>query len=359
MTRFQRGWLKLKDTLTAIEKVFLGLAAAGAVFLGVVLIQYFLYPAADYTRQADQAFQQAAQLREENEQTRLRLEEEAAAAERDLSDADQETRDLQEQLDAQLQQAQERQDTIQELEEAIAAFDSLPEDILALRTQYGEKIRQLEDMINAGETDVKICYLTFDDGPTNITQQFLEALDELDIYATFFTIGANTAQNMEENLRAEMMGGHTVANHTYSHQYKGNVYSSLESFMEQVKAQDDWVYETTGFHTDIFRFPSGSQYCKFREEAIEALAEAGYGWIDWSANAYDSGTNLPDAATEAANISYQVRTLDIAVVLCHDWNYNTLEAVKQVVPKLEAAGYVFLPLLPQSSTIGNTTSNFG
>jgi peptidoglycan/xylan/chitin deacetylase (PgdA/CDA1 family) len=98
---------------------------------------------------------------------------------------------------------------------------TLPETIMQVRTQYGEKIRLLEEKIMAGETDIRICYLTLDDGPNNMTGKIVEKMDELDIYATFFTIGSNGTPNQTQNLRLEMMGGHTVA-HGMLHRIDAN-----------------------------------------------------------------------------------------------------------------------------------------
>ena len=40
--------------------------------------------------------------------------------------------------------------------------------------------------------------------------------------------------------------------------------------------------------------------------------------------------------------------LEIAVLLCHDFNVETYGALKLFVPEMQEQGYVFLPLLPQS-----------
>ena len=229
----------------------------------------------------------------------------------------------------------------------------LPETILAVREEYGEKIRTLEEMIMAGETDVKICYLTYDDGPNNLTAAILDKLEEYNIYATFFTIGANSALGQEENLRREMMAGHTIANHSYNHAYDWGLYSSLDAFSEQVLLQDEFVYNATGFHTEIFRFPSGSSYCGFLGAATAWLEENGFQWIDWNASAWDSGVHSFDVGGNiiTSNILYTIEGLDIAVVLCHDFNYSTYSGMDNFLPKLIDRGYIFLPLHYESVKI--------
>ena len=257
-------------------------------------------------------------------------------------------------LQAQLQEAIETNTSakqrIENLQWQIEDIKTLPDQILQVREEYGNAIRQLEEQIMAGQSDVRICYLTFDDGPNSMTASILEELEKQDVYATFFTIGSNTAPNQEENLRAEMMAGHTVANHTYSHAYYGPLYKSLEAFQTQVMKQDAFVYEATGFHMDILRFPSGSSACHFLDEAEAWMHEVGYQWIDWNANAYDAGVHsFDDTSKQVKNrMVASCEDLEIAVLLCHDFNVGTCGALKLFIPEMQEQGYVFLPLLPQS-----------
>ncbi|MBQ9931765.1 MAG: polysaccharide deacetylase family protein, partial [Firmicutes bacterium] len=66
---------------------------------------------------------------------------------------------------------------------------NLEQESADLKTEYAQNIRALEEKILAGESDVKIAYLTFDDGPYKQTEQYLAILDQYDIKATFFVIG--------------------------------------------------------------------------------------------------------------------------------------------------------------------------
>ena len=345
------------NALDVILWIAVGLAAAFLVF---ALARFYLFPTNEYDTNIATLQSETATLAQQTETVNAELDAAEAAMAADISLAGDEGTALARKLEEQTANNKEAAARLAELAQSIEDTENIHERTVALRTAYGETIRQLEDKIEAGESDVKICYLTLDDGPTILTEQFLEVLAEHGAYVTCFTSHeANNVANEEEILRKEMAAGHTVANHTYSHQYNANVYSSLESFKEQVQKQDEFVFNATGFHTDIFRFPAGSGWARaLKEPAIEALKEMGFGWIDWSGNSYDSGTNLPDADSEAGNIVWQVSTMDICVMLCHDWNYNTLEAIKTAIPQLQQKGYVFLPLLPQSSTIGNTVPRF-
>ena len=251
---------------------------------------------------------------------------------------------------------------VQEMEARLGGAEQLRQDIARIRTEYGQACRTLEDMILAGESDYKICYLTFDDGPSYPTPEFLDLIDKLDIRVTFFTIGVqmgDASQELRDQLmRREALGGHSLANHTYTHGIYGNLYDSLDIFMDAVKRQDELVYSVTGVKPDVFRFPAGSYYCPFRTAAIEELDKIGYGWIDWIANAYDSGPLKPSDSI-LNNILWQVRQDQVTVVLMHDWRYDTLGALERIVTALKADNYLFLPLFRESSTINTAKPRWG
>jgi peptidoglycan/xylan/chitin deacetylase (PgdA/CDA1 family) len=66
-------------------------------------------------------------------------------------------------------------------------------------------------------TEEKILYLTFDDGPIpEVTPWVLDVLDQYNAKATFFCVGENVEKHpsvFEQVLNA----GHAVGNHTYNH----------------------------------------------------------------------------------------------------------------------------------------------
>lgn len=328
----------MKSTLTALSKILIVFCVLCAVYCGVMVAFYMNFSEESYNLEIAQAKEQQAQ----GEATTA-----AVAA------AKAENEELTDQLTAAQAVNAEKIAIRDGLQADVDGMNNLYDTILQTRVEYGTKVRQLEEMVIAGETDIRICYMTFDDGPNNLTQKMVEKLESHDVYATFFTIGANTADGQAANLRREMMGGHTVGNHTFSHAFNFGLYKKLENFTVQVTKQDEKVFEATGFHTELFRFPSGSVYCPFKEEAIEWLTENGYYWADWNASAWDSGFHSFDIGGENIrdNILHTIGDQKIAVVLCHDFNYSTYEGLDLVIPVLKERGYVFLPMFPQSITL--------
>lgn len=342
---------KLKAILLVIDIILL----AAAIGLGGICfwIQKSIdeVPEIHYEQSMHELEQKQTELEKQIQSVGLMLETKDFSTDADIQNAKQTIEEGQ----AVIQEAQLQRETLQAELDEICKFDVIREKIAQIRTEYGQTVRALEDKILAGESDYRIIYMTFDDGPTYHTNDFIAKLEELDVYATFFTIGKGVeyAKLRDESLRLEALGGHTIANHTYSHAFNGALYKSVDNFISSVKQQDDVVFNATGIHTDIVRFPAGSYYAKYRKSSIAALDELGYGWIDWSGNSYDSGDNNYTSAQTANTVIWQAKQEKISVMLMHDWNRRTLGALETIVTKLRKENYLFLPLFKESSTIGN------
>lgn len=58
--------------------------------------------------------------------------------------------------------------------------------------------------------------ITFDDGPGDLTDEYLALLSDLDVPATFFVMG-NYVEQLPDARRAYLRGGHQIAGHGYYH----------------------------------------------------------------------------------------------------------------------------------------------
>ena len=76
----------------------------------------------------------------------------------------------------------------------------------------------------------KRVYLTFDDGPSDNTEEILDILKKYDVKATFFVVG-NTSEHGQELLKRIVEDGHSIGIHSYSHKYS-SIYDSEEAFFE-------------------------------------------------------------------------------------------------------------------------------
>ena len=84
---------------------------------------------------------------------------------------------------------------IEEIEKEIAIYRNVIEETNKLKEEYTDNIAKLEQMIVNKETNAKIAYLTFDDGPYDLTQKYLDILKSNNVRATFFTLGKTKYEN--------------------------------------------------------------------------------------------------------------------------------------------------------------------
>lgn len=357
--RSQKDSTKLKGILLVIDLLLVAAVTALGFFCYQMIEGEKSEPKLDYAYETAQLEQ-----REEKLDRQIREQQDLLAADLTSEEHLLQKQDLQLQMDqvrADMENITAQKDAQAQVLADLQDPERMKVLIAELRTEYGQTVRQLEDMINAGESDYKICYLTFDDGPSYYTPEFLDTLKKYDAYATFFTIGKSMQEATglrNSYLKREAREGHTIANHTYTHAFNGSLYKSTANFMTAVEQQDELVYKVTGIHTDLVRFPAGSYYNPYRKSSIKALTEAGYGWMDWVGNAFDSGDNNYSAAKTASIVINQVRYDKITVVLMHDWKKQTLGALDTIIPTLQEENYLFLPLFKESVMNGNCVPKF-
>lgn len=188
----------------------------------------------------------------------------------------------------------------------------------------------------------KEAFLTFDDGPTtNITPKILKILDDYNIKATFFVVGQN-AENYPELVREERDKGHSIANHTYSHDYK-YIYASTSNFIKDIEKNNQVLTSILGeYNSKIIRFPGGSFGSK-RAPYREAVKKAGYTYVDWNAlNGDAEKLNVP-ADKLLENIKSTVGNQNHLVILMHDSSTKatTVEALPKIIDYLKSKGYEF------------------
>ncbi|MBV7275474.1 polysaccharide deacetylase family protein [Clostridium thailandense] len=188
----------------------------------------------------------------------------------------------------------------------------------------------------------KVAYLTFDDGPSaNNTPKILDILKSNNIKATFFVIGQCAEQN-SELLKRENEEGHTIGNHTYSHNMK-YVYSSPDNFINDLEKGDKVIKSIIGsdYNLKLIRFPGGSfgtKLAPYREASIKA----GYHYVDWNDLTGDAEhNNVP--VNSLLNELKKYTTQEHVVILMHDApaKTTTVQALPQVIEYLKSKGYTF------------------
>lgn len=237
---------------------------------------------------------------------------------------------------------------------------NIDDEINSTKNDVFSLAKQVENKILNNETNYKIAYITFDDGPYYSTNKVLDILKQYKIKATFFTIGldkdicydnknyscANTYKKIVEN-------GHTIANHTYSHAIFRGLYTNTDSFINEVKKQQNLIQDRTGVVTNILRFPGGSTTARALSRNIDGLInelrQNGYGWVDWSSQDGDGGY-LPTYDVAWNNFTNSINE-NIEVVLFHDYSNITISMLPNAITYLENKDYILLPLFYDSIKI--------
>ncbi len=191
-------------------------------------------------------------------------------------------------------------------------------------------------------------YLTFDDGPSNVTSRILDTLKASNVKATFFVVGNNlNTESGQELLKRMVDEGHTIGVHTYSHAY-ATIYNSVESYLDDFDKVFQQVYEITGVYPSIFRFPGGSingYNGSFYQQLIAEMERRGFVYYDWNVSSEDA-TGSASAAAITRNVVQNTANYSRAIVLMHDSSTKrtTADALQGIISALQIHGYNFAPL---------------
>lgn len=201
----------------------------------------------------------------------------------------------------------------------------------------------LDENVNA-EKEKKVAYLTFDDGPSEVTKEVLKVLEEKKVNATFFLIGNQITEETIPMLKQSIADGNCIGIHTYCHKCK-TIYCNADAFIEDFEQAYTTIKEKLGVETKIFRFPWGSAnqfLCNFEDEVITKLEAKGFTYFDWNVSAEDS-IGTPTSNSIISNIRKDYKKYNKPVILMHDSSINSLTAkmLPQVIDELKAAGYTF------------------
>lgn len=279
------------------------------------------------------------------------------------SDAKAENKTLQSNIASLQEQLQQKEDFISGQEEYINELTTQLADCQTTTDSEEEEDEDDEDNTSssyekkypdlyAGATysedgdssDLKV-YLTFDDGPSDLTPEVLDLLDKYDAKATFFVVYTDN-EEYTSYLKEIVERGHTLALHSYSHDYD-KIYKSVDAFLSDFETVYNWVYEETGVRPTLFRFPGGSTNGKKSvvNDIIAEMERRGFIYYDWNVSSGD-GSNLTTTENILENVCTNVGSFDQPVVLMHDGvgKNATLKALPTLLETLAEEGYEFCSL---------------
>lgn len=208
------------------------------------------------------------------------------------------------------------------------------------------QLQQIQESIAAAQkaadqVNGKTVYITFDDGPSNLTTSVLDVLDRYGIKATFFV----TYKPDYESVYKEIVNrGHAIGIHTSTHDYD-YVYSSYENWLADFTQVYNYVIQVTGVTPQVYRFPGGSNGSHASravvQQAVSYLKSLGMQYFDW--NVANGDGAIVTAAESYNNIVSTIRNRTLPVVLMHDGlnKETTLESLPSIFQQLVDWGYRF------------------
>ncbi len=218
--------------------------------------------------------------------------------------------------------------------------------------------KQAENVVvNPGD---KVVYLTFDDGPGPYTARLLDILDKYGVKVTFFVTGQFS--DYYDMIGEAHDRGHTIAMHTFTHRFQ-DIYASTSAYYNDLEMIKNLCVEQTGEEPWLLRFPGGTantvskKYCPGIMSSIsKGVGYRGYLYCDWNVDSNDSaGTETASGVVH--NVIEGIRKKDVAIVLQHDIQKHSVDAVEEIICWGLSNGYKFLALEESSPLVHGTVRN--
>src|SRR3954452_5072008 len=176
--------------------------------------------------------------------------------------------------------------------------------------------------------------LTFDDGPWPATPpSVLKTLAEECTTGIFFPIGKH-ATYYPEILKQVYTAGHTIGSHTWSHANLNNKKLTEEQRKEEIEkgfSAVKWALGTSP--AAFFRFPA----LQHPPEMVTYLGTRNVGIFSCDLDSFDFKASKPQTVIDT--VMKKVDKLGKGIILMHDFQKHTAEALPELLKRLKAGGY--------------------
>jgi len=176
--------------------------------------------------------------------------------------------------------------------------------------------------------------LTFDDGPWPVnTPSVLKTLADECTTGIFFPIGKH-ATYYPEILKQVLAAGHTVGAHTWSHANLNNKKLNEDQRKEEIEkgfSAVKWALGTSP--SPFFRFPA----LQHPPEMVTYLGTRNVAIFSCDLDSFDFKASKPQTVIDS--VMKKVEKLGKGIILMHDFQKHTAEALPELLHKLKAGGY--------------------
>lgn len=187
--------------------------------------------------------------------------------------------------------------------------------------------------VSSGRRASKKIAVTFDDGPSPDTAQFLNKLKSLKIKATFFMIGKQVPGNTAL-LKRMTREGHELANHSWNH---ANLSAGGSMAHDQIVSTNRAIKRASGFQPCLMRPPEGATSAGL----VGTVRSLKMTSVLWDVDPQD--WRYPGTGTIVQTI--RSHSHGGSIIVEHDGGGprgQTLAALPQYVATLKSRGYKFV-----------------
>jgi peptidoglycan/xylan/chitin deacetylase (PgdA/CDA1 family) len=176
--------------------------------------------------------------------------------------------------------------------------------------------------------------LTFDDGPWPAnTPSVLKTLADECTKAVFFPIGKHAGYH-PEILRQVAAAGHTIGAHTWSHANLNAKKINDQQAKDEIEKGFSAVKLALGAApSPFFRFPE----LQHRPSAVAYLGTRNIAIFSCDLDSFDFRANNPDQIVQT--VMTKLDKLGKGIILMHDFQKHTAEALPTLLRRLKAGGY--------------------
>lgn len=182
----------------------------------------------------------------------------------------------------------------------------------------------------------KVAALTFDDGPSVISDEILDLLDRYEIRATFFWQG-NNLENHQAIVRRAIADGHTIGQHSWDHPHVAQI-RPRALLTAQILPTVRAFRELFGHQPRYYRPPFG----EISVSQLEAISRLGLQTVGWSITSLDWDEERNSATEIADRVLSELHPG--AIILMHDYRRQDedraiLDAIEQIIVSGNKNGY--------------------
>jgi peptidoglycan/xylan/chitin deacetylase (PgdA/CDA1 family) len=223
--------------------------------------------------------------------------------------------------------------------EPVVAFadSTLSQSIIEKESKEREVVRKKEvakqNQIDQQENAI---YLTFDDGPSYVTDQLLDILNQFEMKATFFMLGPNMQEHPKvvKRMHKEEFG---LALHGITHNV-AKIYSNPFAPSEEMTENQEIMKNLTGAHTDIIRLPYGS-IPYLTEDMRYLLDQKAFHVWDWNVDSRDwELKNERYVQHTIREIQKMEQAGETPIILLHD-KPDTIKHLPKLLTYIKSQGY--------------------